>query len=120
MDDKMTNEMADRILDDYLFSVKLTDDDVDVDSINEILNELGIRSSNSDEYKLVLWNDHVNDMMHVVVALYEVCKLSEKDCVRVMMEAHEKGKAVVKSGTFDEMNTLKIALNDRNLEATVE
>lgn len=120
MSDKMTNEMADRILDAYLSATRMTDDDVDVHSINEVLNELGIRSSNSDEHRLVLWNDHVNDMMHVVIALYEVCGISEKDCVRVMMEAHEKGKAVVKTGTFDEMNTLKTGLNDRNLEATVE
>lgn len=116
----MTNEMADKIIDDFLNTSKIIDDDVDVDSIKEVLNELGIRSSNNDEYRLVLWNDHVNDMLYVVTVLYEVCKLSEKDCIDVMMEAHAKGKAVVKKGSFDEMNSLKIALNDKNLEATVE
>ena len=117
---KMTNKEADRILDNYLFSKEIVEDDVDVDSIKEVLNELGIQSSKSDEYRLVLWNDHVNDMLHVVIALYEVCNISEKDCVTIMMEAHEKGKSVVKTGSFEEMNSMKIGLNKRNLEATVE
>jgi ATP-dependent Clp protease adapter protein ClpS len=36
------------------------------------------------------------------------------------MEAHNKGKSVVKTGSFDEMMKLKKGLNSRNLEATVE
>ena len=97
-----------------------TDTDIDTVSINEVLNELGIRSSNDDVYKLILWNDHVNNMIHVIVSLCEVCKITESEATRIMLEAHEKGKALVKKGYFDEMNNMKIGLNDRNLEATVE
>jgi ATP-dependent Clp protease adaptor protein ClpS len=96
------------------------DNDVDTDSITRVLNELGIRSSNDNEYKLILWNDHVNDMISVLVALFEVCKLSNEKCMEIMLEAHEKGKAVVKTGSFDELNVMKTGLNDRNLEATIE
>lgn len=100
----------------------VTDNDIKVDSdqMTELLNELGIKNSNSELYNLILWNDHVNDMLDVIVALYEVCKLSNDDCVRVMLEAHEKGRALVKTGSLDEMMTMKQGLNDRNLEATVE
>lgn len=94
--------------------------DVDTDSITKVLNELGIKSSNDNEYKLVLWNDHVNDMLSVLVALFEVCKLPNEKCMEVMMEAHTKGKAVIKTGSFDELNIMKTGLNDRNLEATIE
>jgi len=96
------------------------DADVDTHSITEMLNELGIASANDSEFKLILWNDHVNDMISVLVALFEVCKLDNEKCMEVMMEAHEKGKAVVKTGTFDELNVMKTGLNDRNLEATIE
>jgi ATP-dependent Clp protease adapter protein ClpS len=94
--------------------------DVDTDSMTRLLNDLGISSANDKEYKLILWNDHVNDMISVVVALYEVCKLDDQECLKVMMEAHEKGKAVVKTGSLDELGVMKTGLNDRNLEATIE
>lgn len=96
------------------------DADVDTDSITKLLEELGIASANDSEFKLILWNDHVNDMISVLVALFEVCKLDNEKCMQVMMEAHEKGKAVVKTGSFDELNVMKTGLNDRNLEATIE
>jgi ATP-dependent Clp protease adapter protein ClpS len=98
----------------------IADADVDTESITRILDELGIRGADDQEVKLVLWNDHVNDMVSVVVALYEICKLSNEDCVRVMLEAHEKGKAVVKTGSREELSVMKQGLNDRNLEATIE
>lgn len=97
-----------------------TDNDIDTDSITSILNELGIRGADNNEMKLILWNDHVNDMVSVIVALYEVCKLSNERCMEVMLEAHEKGRSVIKTGSFDELNVMKTGLNDRNLEATIE
>jgi ATP-dependent Clp protease adapter protein ClpS len=115
--DQMISEIRNQLATNSLSEV---DSDVDTDSITRLLNELGIGGASDKEVKLVLWNDHVNDMMSVIVALYEVCKLSNEDCVRVMLEAHEKGKAVVKTGSFDELNTMKHGLNDRNLEATIE
>lgn len=101
-------------------SNQTADADVDTDSITKMLNELGIRGANDNECKLILWNDHVNDMVSVVVALFEVCKLNDEDAIRVMTEAHEKGKAVVKSGSREELEVMKTGLNDRNLEATIE
>jgi ATP-dependent Clp protease adapter protein ClpS len=94
--------------------------DVDNDSLTKLMNEIGIKMSNNSEYNLVIYNDDVNDMMHVVLALYEICNLDNEESMRVMMEAHMKGKAVAKSGTFEEMNRMKMGLNKRNIEATVE
>jgi len=94
--------------------------DVDTDSITKILQELGIRASNDIEYKLILWNDHVNNMMDVLVALYDVCKLSPERCQEITIEAHKKGRAVVMSGELEKLQIMKTGLNDRNLEATIE
>ena len=100
--------------------IDLADADVDTDSMTKLLDSLGIEPADDKEYNLILWNDHVNDMISVVVALYEVCKLNDQECLKVMMEAHEKGRAIVKSGSLDELSVMKTGLNDRNLEATIE
>jgi ATP-dependent Clp protease adapter protein ClpS len=71
-------------------------------------------------YSLILWNDDVNNMFDVVLALYEVCKLSHEKCLSAMMEAHTRGKALAKTGGLDEMLDMKTGLNRRGLEATVE
>ena len=109
------NEMIASVCDN-----QTADADVDTDSMTKMLNELGIRSSNDTEYKLILWNDHVNDMISVVVALFEVCHLPDDECMKIMYEAHEKGKAIVKTGSKSELEVMKTGLNDRNLEATIE
>lgn len=85
----------------------------------ELAEEIGIEISYEDQYSLVLWNDEVNDMIHVVLALYEVCKLSNEDAMRVMLKAHKKGKSIVKNGTYKEMDSMRAGLNKRNLTASI-
>lgn len=96
------------------------DVETDNDSLTELLNGLGISTSEDGDYKLILWNDEVNDMLHVVLALYEICGLNNEDAMKIMMEAHNNGKAVAKNGSMEEMNRMKQGLNDRGIEATVE
>ena len=106
----------------YGFEGNLADTEIDVDndSLTKLMDEIGIKMSDDEESNLVLYNDDVNDMLHVVLALYEICDLNNEEAMRVMMEAHNKGKAVAKSGSFNNMNAMKVALNVRGIEATVE
>ena len=112
------------ILEKHGFGVKgnLADVEIDTDndSLTKLMDEIGIQRSDDNDSTLVLHNDDINDMLHVTLALYEICGLNNEDALRVMMEAHEKGKSVAKSGSFDSMNTMKSALNKRGIEATVE
>ena len=98
------------------------DNDVDTDSLNKLMDELGINmsSKNEDTYKLLLWNDEVNSMEYVMGCLMKICKISVEDSFKVMIEAHTKGKSVAKTGNYDEIYSMKDALNKLNLEATVE
>ena len=105
---------------EMLSSVINNDVDTKTDIITDLLNDLGIKKSDEIEYKLLIWNDHVNSMIDVIVALFEVCHLSPEDAQKVMLEAHNKGKAVVKRGPLEELKVMKQGLNDRNLEATIE
>ena len=105
---------------EMLASVQNADTKTDTDLMTNLLNDLGIKNSDNIEHKLIIWNDHVNNMIDVIMALYEICKLSPEDASKVMIEAHNKGKAVVKTGSLDELKIMKQGLNDRNLEATIE
>jgi len=92
--------------------------DVDTTTMTDILNKLGITSD--DEFYLILWNDHVNGMEHIARALYEICNLTPEECITIMLEAHEKNRAVAKSGSEDEMLEMKKKLNERHIEVTIE
>ena len=94
--------------------------DVDTDNLTDLLNKLGIKELNGDEFNLILWNDHVNSMDHVAKALYEICNLTPDECVRVMLEAHENNRAIAKFGTEAEMLEMKRKLTERHIESTIE
>jgi len=71
-------------------------------------------------FKLMLWNDHVNDMVYVSIALMSICKVTAQEAFNIMMDAHTNGKAIAKTGSLEELNPMKKGLNDMNLEATIE
>lgn len=87
--------------------------------LNDILTTHGI--TYSGELNLILHNDNVNDMIHVAVALYEVCKLSNEKSMAVMMEAHTKGRSMVRnSSDFYELYNMYLGLEKRGLTVTLE
>lgn len=88
------------------------------DELYEILDEVGI--SFSEDFILKLHNDNVNDMIHVVVALYEICRLPNERCVSVMMEAHNKGKSIITTGEINTLLDLKLGLDQKGLTISIE
>ena len=92
----------------------------DSGSMTELMDELGITSSNKPVYKLIIWNDNFNDMLYVIITLCEVCDITNDESMIIMMKAHKNGRAVVKYGSQEEMNEMKKNLNVKGLEATVE
>jgi ATP-dependent Clp protease adaptor protein ClpS len=85
---------------------------------NDILESLGITFSK--EFNLILHNDNINSFIDVVVALYEVCKLSNEKSFSVMMEAHTKGRSIVSNGNLDELHDMKINLQGKGLTVSLE
>ena len=80
------------------------------------LEDIGIDFSS----KLILWNDDVNTFDHVINCLIRICKHSSEQAEQCSMIIHTKGKAVVKSGDFDELRVLKYELTGNGLNATIE
>jgi ATP-dependent Clp protease adaptor protein ClpS len=85
---------------------------------NEILESLGITFS--EEFNLILHNDHINEMLHVVLAINNVCNLSIEKSSSIMMEAHTKGRAIVRNGNIDDLHYMRLQLEKLGLSATLE
>lgn len=71
-------------------------------------------------YHVILWNDDVNDMAHVVMALMTVCHLSVQTATDVMLKAHRSGKAVAKTSPLEHAEMYRDGLESSGLTATIE
>jgi ATP-dependent Clp protease adaptor protein ClpS len=59
------------------------------------------RTRRQPPYAVVLHNDDVNTMEFVVVVLRKVFGYTVEQCVELMLEAHEKGRAAVWVGALE-------------------
>jgi ATP-dependent Clp protease adapter protein ClpS len=82
-------------------------------------NQKVVIPSIESNWKLLLWNDDVNDMMFVIIALFDICGLNEQEAVSVMLEAHTHGQAFVKSGNLKELEAIQHRMNERGLSASL-
>jgi ATP-dependent Clp protease adaptor protein ClpS len=58
----------------------------------------GTRTQRQPPYAVILHNDDVNNMEYVVAVLRKVFGYSVEKCVQLMLEAHERNRAVVWTG----------------------
>ncbi len=86
--------------------------------LDEILDQLGITFS--DEFNLILHNDDINDMLHVVLSLSDVCRLSYAKSSAIMKIAHLTGRSIILNGNIDELHYMRLGLESRGLTATLE
>jgi len=89
------------------------------DAVCQLVHDLGI-STSGFECDLLLWNDHVNEMMQIVLALCEACKLDNEDSMRVMMDAHNNGKSVIKKGVIEDLFQMAMELRSKNIGASLQ
>ncbi|MBA4190492.1 MAG: Clp protease ClpS [Planctomycetaceae bacterium] len=59
------------------------------------------RTRRQPPYAVILHNDDVNGMEFVVSVIRKIFGYSVEKCVELMMEAHEKGRAVVWIGALE-------------------
>jgi ATP-dependent Clp protease adaptor protein ClpS len=71
-------------------------------------------------YKVLLHNDDVNSMEHVVKALQQVFKLELEECVRIMLEAHDRGVALCAVEPLEQAELHRDQLVSFSLVATIE
>jgi ATP-dependent Clp protease adaptor protein ClpS len=68
----------------------------------------------------IVWNDPVNLMSYVTYVFQTVFGYTREKAEKLMMDVHHKGKAVVSSGTREEMERDVQILHSYGLWATVQ
>jgi len=68
----------------------------------------------------IVWNDPVNLMSYVTYVFMTYFGYSQDKATKLMMDVHEKGQAVVNSGTREEMERDVTAMHSYGLWATLE
>jgi ATP-dependent Clp protease adaptor protein ClpS len=68
----------------------------------------------------IVWNDPVNLMSYVTFVLMELFGYPREKAEKLMLDVHHKGKAVVSSGTREQMELDVARLHARGLWATVQ
>lgn len=72
-------------------------------------------------YVLILHNDPVNTMTHVMQSLTHcIPTLSHEEAFEIMMQAHDTGKARVLVAPHEEASRFRNCLESRGLTATIE
>jgi ATP-dependent Clp protease adaptor protein ClpS len=78
------------------------------------------KKSFKKENLLILHNDDVHSFDYVIDALIDICDHGYEQAEQCTMITHFKGKCDVKKGEFDALKSLKSALNERELIATID
>jgi len=78
------------------------------------------RTANIPLFKVLLHNDEVNSMEHVVHALMNVFKFERSVCERIMLEAHRSGVALCTVEPLEQAELHRDQLASFSLTATIE
>ncbi|MBM7786376.1 ATP-dependent Clp protease adapter ClpS [Tenggerimyces flavus] len=68
----------------------------------------------------IVWNDPINLMSYVTYVFQSYFGYSKKKAEKLMMDVHKKGKAIVSSGSREEMERDVEALHGYGLWATLQ
>jgi ATP-dependent Clp protease adaptor protein ClpS len=71
-------------------------------------------------HQLIVHNDNINTFDWVIQALMDICKHSFEQAEQCSLFIHYKGKYAVKKGSFSLLQTMRIALVERGINATIE
>jgi ATP-dependent Clp protease adaptor protein ClpS len=68
----------------------------------------------------IVWNDPIDLMSYVTFVLMELFGYPREKAHKLMLDVHEKGRAVVSNGTREQMEHDVARLHARGLWATVQ
>lgn len=70
--------------------------------------------------RIIVWNDDVNTFDWVIESFMEILQHTSEQAEQLAIIIHTKGKAIVKTGPFDELRPRCEALQDRGLSAEMD
>jgi ATP-dependent Clp protease adaptor protein ClpS len=92
--------------------VETTRPDEDIDTSSVVLPD--------NPWVTIVWNDPVNLMSYVAYVIQKHFGYSREKSHKLMLDVHEKGKAVVSNGTREEMERDVEAMHGYGLWATLQ
>jgi ATP-dependent Clp protease adaptor protein ClpS len=69
---------------------------------------------------VLVWNDPINLMSYVTFVFQKLFGYSEKKATELMLDVHEKGRAVVSNGTKEKADADVARLHEHGLWATMQ
>ena len=69
---------------------------------------------------VLVWNDPINTMDYVALVFQKLFGYSKAKAETLMLDVHEKGRAVVSSGTREKAETDVFRLHEHGLWATMQ
>ncbi|AMA48538.1 MULTISPECIES: ATP-dependent Clp protease adaptor ClpS [Flavobacterium] len=87
--------------------------------IEKTQEDVAILEKVSINHEIILYNDDVNTFDHVIETLIRVCNHEELQAEQCAILVHYTGKCAVKTGSFDELQPLCLALLDAGLSAEI-
>ena len=69
--------------------------------------------------EIVLFNDDVNTFDHVIESLVAICNHTHEQAEQCALLVHYKGKCIVKTGSYDELEPLCSRLLEVGLSAEI-
>lgn len=77
-------------------------------------------SGSGTEARIIVWNDDVNTFDWVIQSFMEILHHTSEQAEQLAIIIHTKGKAIVKTGPFNELRPSCEALQDRGLSAEMD
>lgn len=91
-----------------------------VKTADKIEEEIAAIFSGEQPWVTIVWDDPVNLMSYVTYVLMELFKYPRAKAHELMMKIHTEGKAVVSTGTREEMEHDVAMLHEYGLWATLQ
>lgn len=79
-----------------------------------------VSTSPDHPWVVLVWNDPINLMSYVTFVLQKVFGYSKEKATAMMLDVHNKGKAVVANGNREQAEMYVFRLHEHGLWATME
>lgn len=87
----------------------------DLEKVLSVYKPTEVLSSKYVFYKLIIWNDDENHFDDVVSVVEHVLNSNTQKAIRITLEAHTDGSALVKTGSLAKLIPLRDYIQDRNI-----
>ncbi len=93
--------------------------EIEMATIEKTQQETDVLEAVDTNNEIVLFNDDVNTFDHVIDTLIRVCKHTSEQAEQCAILVHYKGKCIVKTGSYDQLEPQCTQLLEAGLSAEI-